>query len=769
LELIKDQPPVIAVQSPKPNTLIEPWMRSESQVSVNVSDDYGIGNAFIAATIASGSGEAVKFKQQQLPFPGFSAGNNQYRLQKLIDLKALGMKRGDELYFYISAADNHGQEKRSDMYIVRIEDTAQLLSIEGLASGLDIKPEFFRSQRQIIIETEQLLREKDTISVSEFNRRSNNLGIDQKLLRLRYSKFLGEEDSEGAHDDAGAFTSPEDFNNAAKILDEVTHKHDIAEDATFFDPETKKQLKATLAEMWKSELQLRTIKPKDALPFEYAALRLLKELQQSSRVYVAKTGVKTPPLKPEKRLTGDLDKISSFMQQQTYQPDQADIIARKALGVLEQVRSGEALTADGRSILEQALIPLSQQAAAMPSVYLMRWNHCGASFSKTSRRRISQLPGAACKTFCGLQIKHLTGPIKPQTANYRNAILKISIRYMTDMHYIAIGISLVLLAWLVWQEIRRPNKGRLILRLLATVLALGSFICLFLPLNYTSTNSVTADIVLLTPGFNKDSVAALSREKKTALPVYVADAAMREAAGYRPLLFTAATPFNGTMHVFGEGLSRDILAEWKIPRIIFHPSPITGVTDVYWPKQIASGSSWQVSGIYNNVSNTAVKISLSSFGAGLDSIMIPAKSKKEFRLATIPRQIGRFVYQLTVMKNRDTLQKEPVPLIVHAMEPPAVLLLASSPDFENKFLKNWLAEKGYPVMVRTATSRGKFSKEYLNTSSIDIDRLGSAVLEKAAIIIADAQSIASLSSDERDLLFSSVRNKGKGYAASAGQ
>jgi hypothetical protein len=427
LELIKDQPPVIAVQSPKPNTLIEPWMRTESQVSVNVSDDYGIGTAFIAATIASGSGEAVKFKQQQLPFPGFSAGNNQYRLQKLIDLKALGMKRGDELYFYISAADNHGQEKRSDMYIVRIEDTAQLLSIEGLASGLDIKPEFFRSQRQIIIETEQLLREKDTISVSEFNRRSNNLGIDQKLLRLRYSKFLGEEDSEGAHDDAGAFTSPEDFNNAGKILDEVTHKHDIAEDATFFDPETKKQLKATLAEMWKSELQLRTMKPKDALPFEYAALRLLKELQQSSRVYVAKTGVKTPPLKPEKRLTGDLDKISSFIQQQTYQPDQADIIARKGLGVLEQVRSGEALTADGRSILEQALIPLSQQAAAMPSVYLTALESLRRIIQQNQQARDIAVAGR------GLQNMLRTADKTPYRAN-KAADGELSKRYFENLN-----------------------------------------------------------------------------------------------------------------------------------------------------------------------------------------------------------------------------------------------------------------------------------------------------------------------------------------------
>ena len=94
------------------------------------------------------------------------------------------------------------------------------------------------------------------------------------------------------------------------ILDQFSHKHDIAEDATFFDPETKKQLKATLAEMWKSEGKLRLYKPAEALPFAYNALRLLKDLQQKSRVYVAKTSSKTTPLQPkEKRLTGELDKI----------------------------------------------------------------------------------------------------------------------------------------------------------------------------------------------------------------------------------------------------------------------------------------------------------------------------------------------------------------------------------------------------------------------------------------------------------------------------
>ena len=83
----------------------------------------------------------------------------------------------------------------------------------------------------------------------------------------------------------------------------------LAEDADFFDAATKKQLQAMLTEMWKATLQLKTYKPAAALPFAYNALRLLKDLQQKTRAYVAKTGLQTTPLNMDKRLTGDQDKI----------------------------------------------------------------------------------------------------------------------------------------------------------------------------------------------------------------------------------------------------------------------------------------------------------------------------------------------------------------------------------------------------------------------------------------------------------------------------
>ncbi|RYE07161.1 MAG: DUF4175 family protein, partial [Sphingobacteriaceae bacterium] len=374
IEMIKDLPPVICIQAPKPSTVIDFGEPQKTMLKTALSDDYGIREAYINATIASGSGEAVKFKEQKLRFDvNFNSHQTQYQLQKQLDLKQLGMQPGDELYFYVKATDNHNQETRSEVYIVSIADTAKLMQMESMANGLDVKPELFRSERQIIIETEQLLREKDTLKAEEFKKRSNNLGFDQKLLRLRYGKFLGEEsESGGDAESTNSLSDPKDFSNATKITDAYTDKHDNAEDASFLEPETKNQLKATLNEMWSAELRLRTYKPQEALPFAYKALRLLKDLQQKSRAYVAKTSAKIAPLKPvEKRLTGDLTKIINPATQQDFKKQTDPYLSlRQTANLLSQLKNGAGLGAAGLQILRQTNMQLSSKAAANPSVYL---------------------------------------------------------------------------------------------------------------------------------------------------------------------------------------------------------------------------------------------------------------------------------------------------------------------------------------------------------------------------------------------------------------
>jgi hypothetical protein len=155
------------------------------------------------------------------------------------------------------------------------------------------------------------------------------------------------------------------------ILDKYTDKHDNAEDAEFFDPALKAQLKATLTEMWKAELQLRLYKPQDALPFEYKALRLLKDLQQKSRMYVAKTSYNPPPLKLDKRLSGDLSKISQPVNKQDIKPgtDQFENL-KKAAGVLEQLKVKPQANNADLHVLSLANQQLSLQASVQPGIYL---------------------------------------------------------------------------------------------------------------------------------------------------------------------------------------------------------------------------------------------------------------------------------------------------------------------------------------------------------------------------------------------------------------
>ncbi|MFC3562778.1 DUF4175 family protein [Pedobacter jamesrossensis] len=378
IEVIPDLPVNIKITQPKQRTTIDIGKPQKFTLNATLNDEYGIKDAFISATMASGKGEGVSFTEKKISFDTNFGNRKNISLTKQIDLKTLGMKPGDELYFFIKAMDNHGQSSRSDVYFVSIVDTTELMSLVGMTNGVNLVPEYFRSQRQIIIDTEKLLKEQSTIPAEAFKNRSNNLGIDQKLLRLRYGQFLGEENETeigGDHDDHDEHgehkETEEKFGDVTAIMDKYSHKHDIAEDATFFEPEMKAQLKAVLTEMWNSELRLRTYKPQEALPYEYKALRLLKDLQQKSRAYVAKTNVKTASLKPEKRLSGELDKITQPVQKMSFeQKELRNAYLKNTLSLLESRKEGRKFTTNDRFLLSETEKYMIGSAADNPATYL---------------------------------------------------------------------------------------------------------------------------------------------------------------------------------------------------------------------------------------------------------------------------------------------------------------------------------------------------------------------------------------------------------------
>lgn len=341
IKVIPDQPPEITVTSP--TQMVQELLdtATSAAMGVKVRDDYAVTRATLHMTLARGSGENIRFTDREMPIPG-SPDPKQRNWSKNWSLAELGMEPGDELYFFVRASDNAARPHtvQSPTYTLRLPAPPEEAEEESAAMPMLVKPQSLRSQRQIIIDTEQLVADMRTTRMSKdaVLERSQKIAADQGALRRRYGQFLGEEsslfsDGEDDHDDHGA----EEGGSNQDILHQYGHAHDEAENATLYDEDTKKVLRRALMAMWDAEKALRAITPKVALPPEHKALEAIKELQQAERVYLHKTAFVPPPIKEEKRMTGDMIGAASYRREQ----GGADKRVPEDLGLLVQALSGD--------------------------------------------------------------------------------------------------------------------------------------------------------------------------------------------------------------------------------------------------------------------------------------------------------------------------------------------------------------------------------------------------------------------------------------------
>ncbi len=409
LEVVLDSPPQLAVKDMPQFQEFEWYEIEKVNVKAQLSDDYGLNDAYLIATVAKGSGESVKFREEKLSFdkPTNIVGKR-INAERSIDLKKMGLEPGDELYFYVEAWDNKRpfqQSERTETYFLQLKDTASyLVSSEG-GLGVDLMPEYFRSQRQIIIDSEKLVAERGKIKKELFDNTSNGLAYDQKVLRLRYGQFMGEEFESGApanhdHEDESP-SAPVDMEEAVKQfghahdtenehnlvpakkedhhdadeenpLEAFAHMHDSQEEATFFIESVKTKLRAALSMMWDAELHLRMNSPEESLPYQYKILKLLKEISNDSRIYVHRTGFDAPPIKEEKRLTGDLDEIKPARGRYNTALLRSFPNTRKALLLLERYMQTSSVipTQEEKAVLQLAGNEMAQEAIESPGRYL---------------------------------------------------------------------------------------------------------------------------------------------------------------------------------------------------------------------------------------------------------------------------------------------------------------------------------------------------------------------------------------------------------------
>ena len=327
IDVIPDAPPQVKAVTPASSlTMVSAGQKSWAPLFV-ATDDHGVAaSARLRITLAIGEGENVAFSERDIPVGGTGPARER-RFAPRLDFGTLGFAAGGDMVVQLIVRDNRSpvaQEARSPSLILRWPSPKEPES-SGLQGMVNTTlPAYFRSQRQIIIDAEALIKQKRQLSADRYVARSAAIGGDQQILRGRYSQFLGgEEEGEpeaptadghsagDGHDHGGppqaasaGFGAPED------VLGDFGHPHDDSP-ASSLDPETRDILKQAVDQMWQSETQLKQGRPDLALPFAYKALRFIKEVQQATRIFLSRVGPELPPIDMTRRMTGKREGVES--------------------------------------------------------------------------------------------------------------------------------------------------------------------------------------------------------------------------------------------------------------------------------------------------------------------------------------------------------------------------------------------------------------------------------------------------------------------------
>ncbi len=329
-------------------------------------------------------------------------------------------------------------------------------------------------------------------------------------------------------------------------------------------------------------------------------------------------------------------------------------------------------------------------------------------------------------------------------------------------------ICTVLALLFSWQEYRRADRRRLTWRILAIWISLAALACIALPISYRATTSTNAqtDAILLTDGFSRDSIPANT-------PVFTIDEPIKKDYPKATLIssldeLSQHQPAFKQIKVLGYGIDdADLTQLSSLPISYTAPALPVGLQNISWPSKINTGEQFTVQGKYYNQGKQSVKLQLKGLSTLEDSIIIPPAKTTYFQLKTKPKATGRLVYQLVALAGQDTLMNESIPLSIETTEPLRVLMLNASPNFESRFLKNWLSENGYAVASKAIISQGKTSEEFVNLNKLNLQHLSASLLNQFDLVIGDLSALKALPLSEGAALKQQVTQKGLGLIVRA--
>jgi len=311
----------------------------------------------------------------------------------------------------------------------------------------------------------------------------------------------------------------------------------------------------------------------------------------------------------------------------------------------------------------------------------------------------------------------------------------------------------ILLIVFIWKEWRVSGNRRFLLKSFLALLAIGSLALIALkPVRLVEAEK--NKFIILTPGYTETQLDSLQKETKKL-----------EIIRYEPgePIIKEENKITSAF-ILGHGISSFDL--WQLDGISskFLPGESPGgVLKLSYKQENLTGKPLNIQGRYKNSEKGTKLILEGPAGRNLDSISFEDSGLQNFSLKTILKAKGNFLYSLVEMDSSDNIiGSNPVPVKVKDRKLLKILVLNAYPTFETKYLKNFLAESGHEISLRSQLTRGSFKLEYFNTEPLQINTLSEEILQNFDLLIIDAIELTNMAGRTRDNIKKAVREQGLG-------
>jgi len=190
---------------------------------------------------------------------------------------------------------------------------------------------------------------------------------------------------------------------------------------------------------------------------------------------------------------------------------------------------------------------------------------------------------------------------------------------------------------------------------------------------------------------------------------------------------------------------------------------LKGVTHVNYNTNNTIGKRVIFKGRYLNAQTGNRLVLKSPSGKSIDSVFLSSKKKQDFELSASLNTKGNFLYHLIEKDSTEkNINKNPLPITVNNQASLKILVINDFPTFETKYLKNYLAEKGHEVLIRSQLTKDKYKYEYFNMSKRLTVSLNKKNLKAYDLLIIDSNSLNKLSRNNLNSIKKAIQEDGLG-------